>query len=198
MAYLVRDPGTGVRKVARWQTFPAVMQYVIRNACRSLGISRSGFYAYRIRIPSNRQLENELLSGKIRTLFEQHSGRYGAKRITHCLKDEGIKINRKRVAKLMRAMGLLAKGARRAYKNCQRQHTHHAGPNLIQQDGIAIHRNEVWLGDILNYDRAAGSGYLSHAVAKQRSNSLEQQEKQSVRLCLHGIILQEIEAPAGA
>lgn len=183
-------------------------QYVIRKACRSLGISRSGFYAYRTRTPSNRQLENEFLSGKIRALFEQHSGRYGAKRITHCLKDEGIKINRKRVAHLMRAMRLVAKGARRAYRNCSTQHTRQACPNLIQQDGIAIHRNEVWLGDILNDDGAVGSGCLSarlrqqdakvrpyrthrpgvavhqrslyHAAAKQRSNSLEQQERQSV------------------
>ena len=61
----------------------------------------------------------------------------------------------------MRAMGLLAKGARRAYKNCQRQHTHHAGPNLIQQNGIAIHRNEVWLGDITSIPTKEGYLYLA-------------------------------------
>jgi len=84
-------------------------RYSIRKACMTLGISRSGFYAYCARKPSDRQLENEVLSQKICEVFEQHSGRYGAKRIACALKDEGFKVNRKRVVKLMRRMASLQK-----------------------------------------------------------------------------------------
>jgi|GEM_PF-668537 len=101
-------------------------RYSIRKACMTLGISRSGFYASCARTPSGLQLENEVLSQKIREVFEQHSGRYGAKRIAHSLQDEGIKVNRKRIVKLMRTMGLYVKGARRAYKHYKKHHSNRA------------------------------------------------------------------------
>ena len=97
-------------------------RYRIKKACKTLGISHSGFYAYRARKPSDRQLENEFLSHKIHEVFEQHSGRYGAKRITYTLKDEGIKVNRKRIVRFMLAMGLYTKGAKRAYKHYNKHH----------------------------------------------------------------------------
>jgi len=122
-------------------------RYSIRKACMTLGISRSGFYAYCERKPSDRQLENEVLSQKIREVFEQHSGQYGAKRIAHSLQDEGIKVNRKRIEKLMRSMGLYTKGARRAYKNYNNKHSNRAWANVLQQDFTQDHRNKVWLGD---------------------------------------------------
>jgi len=94
-------------------------RYSIRKACKTLGISRSEFYAYRERTPSDRQLENEVLSHKIREVFEQHSGRYGAKRIAHSLQDEGIKVNRKRIVKLMRAMDSVCKGCQKSIQALQ-------------------------------------------------------------------------------
>jgi len=113
----------------------------------TLGISRSGFYAYCERKPSDRQLEKEVFSQKIREVFEQHPGRYGAKRIAHSLQDEGIKVNRKRIEKLMRSMGLYAKGARRAYKNYNKKHSNRACANVLQQDFTQGHWNKLWLGD---------------------------------------------------
>ena len=119
-------------------------RYSIRKACMTLGISRSGFYAYCERKPSDRQLENEVLSQKIREVFEQHSGQYGAKRIAHSLQDEGIKVNRKRIVKLMRSMGLYAKGARRAYNNYHKKHSNRAWANVLQQDFTQGHWNKLW------------------------------------------------------
>ena len=127
----------------------------------TLGISRSGFYAYRERKPSDRQLENEVLSQKICEVFEQHSGRYGAKRIACALKDEGFKVNRKRVVKLMRRMGLFAKGARRAYRNYNKHHSNRAYPNVLQQDFTIDGRNKVWLGDITYVPTHEGYLYLA-------------------------------------
>jgi len=127
----------------------------------TLGISRSGFYAYCARKPSDRHLENEVLSQKIREVFEQHSGRYGAKRIAHSLQDEGIKVNRKRIVKLMRTMGLYAKGARRAYKNYHKKHSNRAWANVLQQDFTQDHWNKVWLGDITYIPTHEGYLYLA-------------------------------------
>jgi putative transposase len=126
-----------------------------------LRISRSGFYAYRERKPSDRQIANGFLSKKIREVFDQHAGRYGAQRIAHTLHNEGIKINKKRVAKLMRTMDLYTKGARRAYRNYNKKHSNRACPDMLQQDFTADHRNKVWLGDITYVPTQEGYLYLA-------------------------------------
>ncbi|WP_315166514.1 IS3 family transposase [Metaclostridioides mangenotii] len=62
------------------------------------------------RKPIKRDLENEVLSSEIKEIFEEHKKRYGSLRISKALEQKGIKVNRKRVAKLMRKMELYAKG----------------------------------------------------------------------------------------
>ena len=68
------------------------------------------------RRPSKQQVEREILSEKIKSVFHEHKGRYGAVRITKALHNEGILTNTKRVGKLMHLMGLYAKGSRYKYK----------------------------------------------------------------------------------
>lgn len=92
-------------------------KYDIKKACKILKISRSGFYEYLSRKPSSRFLENEVLITEIKTIFEEHKARYGCIRITKELQNRGIIVNRKRVSKLMRKAGLMAKGARKNYQN---------------------------------------------------------------------------------
>lgn len=91
-------------------------KYNIKKACKTLNISRSGFYEHLQRKPSNRAIENEVLSQHIKRIFEEHKGRYGAKRISKSLEKEGVSANHKRVGRLMRAMELYAKGTRCCYK----------------------------------------------------------------------------------
>ena len=58
--------------------------------CRLLGVSRSGYYAWRKRLPSARARANEELTDHIRVVHEQSRGTYGAPRIWAELRDRGV------------------------------------------------------------------------------------------------------------
>ncbi|EPC8411997.1 IS3 family transposase [Bacillus thuringiensis] len=71
-----------------------------------------------------------MLSKEIQQIFEEYKGRYGSLRITKILEKKGIRVNRKRVGKLMRQMKLYAKGSRYCYKRYNKkspsfQHFYH-------------------------------------------------------------------------
>ncbi len=66
--------------------------YPMRILCRVLAVSRSGYYAWRGRKPSARNLEDERLRPKIVEAFETGRGTYGSPRVRHELVDQGIAI----------------------------------------------------------------------------------------------------------
>ena len=74
--------------------------------CRLLGVSRSGYYAWRTRPPSARACADQELTRHIREVHEQSRGTYGAPRIWAELRDRGVVCSRKRVARLLRLAGL--------------------------------------------------------------------------------------------
>ena len=81
--------------------------YPVRVMSRLLGVSASGFYAWLKRPPSERALQDIALTAKIHTIHRRSGGAYGAPSIHAELADDhGIRIGRKRVARLMRAAGL--------------------------------------------------------------------------------------------
>ena len=88
----------------------------IKKACKLLNVSRSGYYKYLEHKPSARDIENGVLSTEIKKIFDEHKSRYGSLRITKVLEQNGIEVNRKRVARLMRMMGLYPKGTNYKYK----------------------------------------------------------------------------------
>jgi len=108
-------------------------KYNIKKVCKTLNISRSGFYEYLQGQPSNRAIENEILSQNIKRIFEEHKGRYGSIRITKSLEKEGILVNHKRVGRLMRSMGLYAKGTRYRYRHYHKTTENEDRPNLLNQ-----------------------------------------------------------------
>ncbi len=77
--------------------------------CQQLGVSRSGFYAWRRRGPSRHAVRDRELLGHIERIFEEHEARYGSPRVFRQLQQEGIHTARKRVARLMREGGLKAR-----------------------------------------------------------------------------------------
>src|SRR5262249_59725001 len=74
--------------------------------CRTLGVPGSGFKAWEQRPPSDRAQVDEVLTGRIREMHERSRDSYGARRIHLDLRDEGVRVGRKRVERLMRIAGI--------------------------------------------------------------------------------------------
>jgi len=136
-------------------------KYNIKKACKTLNISRSGFYEYLQRKPSNRAIENEVLSGHIKRIFEEHKGRYGARRISKSLAKEGIYASHIRIGKLMRKTGLYARGTTNHYKRYHETTNNIERPNLLNQVFEAGGKNQIWIGDITYIHTKRGYLYLA-------------------------------------
>ena len=106
-------------------------------------------------------IENKILGERIKHIFVEHKGRYGCLRISKALENEGLKVNHKRVSKLMRPMGLYAKGTRYRYKHYQNAVKNEERPNLLNQIFKATDRNKIWLGDITYIPTKKGFLYLA-------------------------------------
>lgn len=120
----------------------------IGTMCRLLTVSRSGFYAWRHRQPTARQLANEALAEDVKAIFTAHKGRAGAPRITRELRDQGKPADRKRVAKVMRTQGLRAKAARKFKATTNSNHSLPVAPNLLEQNFEAESADQKWVSDI--------------------------------------------------
>lgn len=133
----------------------------IEKACSTLGISRGGYYEYLRRKPSRGQVENEFLGKRIQELFLRHEGRYGALRISLALHDEGIEVNHKRCGRIMRSLGLYAKGTRRTYRRYHKKTNNKERPNLLNRVFESDGRNRIWVGDMTCISTKEGFLYLA-------------------------------------
>ena len=95
--------------------------------CRRYGVSRAGFYRWQRRGVSARAEQDRHLGGEITRLFMVHHERYGSPRLHHLLRAAGWVVSRRRVARLMRALGLRAKAVRgyRPKAQLRRQYAQH-------------------------------------------------------------------------
>ena len=137
-------------------------EYPVVVMCRVLGVSESGFYAWRKRPPCQRKREDAHLTDEIRQEFHTHRGRYGSPRLHAELRDQGRSISRKRVARLMREAGLCAKRKRRRVLTTRRDITHPVAPNTLNRDFTAPEPNTKWVSDITYIPTT--QGWLSLAV----------------------------------
>lgn len=129
--------------------------------CRVLDVSRSGYYAWRQRLPSAREMADQRLLEEIIAVYEQSRRRYGSPRIHRALRQKGYRCSCKRVARLMRQNGLRAKGRRRHKVTTDSQHTHAVAQNRLQQDFSASAPNEKWCADITYVATCQGWLYLA-------------------------------------
>ncbi len=84
----------------------------IDNACRAMGVSRGGYWAWTKRKPGSRQEADSVLLSKIRDIYVKKRGVYGSPRIHDALKQKGIHCGKKRVERLMRDNEIRAKQAK--------------------------------------------------------------------------------------
>lgn len=137
-------------------------QYRVKSMCRMLGVSRSGYYAWRKRPASQRAQANERLLVRIREEYQLSRKTYGSPRIHAALRKNGVTCSRKRVARLMRLDHLAARRARkRIPRTTQRNPEAIPAPNLLNQDFSSPAPDRKWVSDITSIDTAEGWLYLA-------------------------------------
>ncbi len=135
-------------------------RYPIRMLCRSLQVSPSGYYAWRVRPESQRCGDDRQLTQLIRGVHAESDGTYGSPRIHAELTAEGVACGRAKVARLMHKAGL--KGCpKRRFRVTTKSGLARAS-NLLEQDFSAATANERWASDITYI--WTGQGWLYLAV----------------------------------
>ena len=129
--------------------------------CRLLGVSRSGYYAWRRRPPSARARADRGLSQRIREIHEQSRGTYGTPRIRAELRDAGVACSRKRVARLLRLAGLQGCHRRKGPPSPRRTPGATPAPDLVRRDFAAPAPDRLWVADITYVPTWAGFLYLA-------------------------------------
>ena len=128
--------------------------------CELLGVSPSGYYAWVKRRPSRRSQSDAVLITQIRAAHEASRGTYGAPRVHVELAAQGIRVGRKRVARLMARIGLTGVSRRKFLTTTMKDGGRQA-PDLVERDFTAQRPNLLWVADITYIPTWAGFLYLA-------------------------------------
>jgi len=136
-------------------------QFCIAVLCRVMNVTRSGYYAWKKRIPSTRQDENARLTEKIQVIFEKSRRTYGSPRILRDLRESEVTCGKHRVARLMRAAGIRAAVPRRFQITTDSKHELPIAENLLDRQFKVSEINRYWTADITYIWTRQGWLYLA-------------------------------------
>jgi putative transposase len=139
-------------------------EYPLRLMCRVLHVSVAGFYAYLQRPEPWRAVIDDVLMAHVRIAFAESGETYGAPRVHQELRAAGLPTSTKRVARLMREAGLVARRPTRGrVVTTDSTHGDPIAPNRLgrQFDVHGLAPNQVWVGDITYIPTREGFLYLS-------------------------------------
>jgi putative transposase len=139
-------------------------RYPVRILCSALGVSPSGYYAWRSRGPSARTRSDAALAVEIRRSHARSRGTYGVPRIHADLAEAGHHVSRKRVARLMRREHLAGVHRRRFVRTTIRDEHAAPFPDLVDRDFRASGPDRLWVADITALPTRSGSCYLASIV----------------------------------
>jgi transposase InsO family protein len=135
--------------------------FPVRCLCRTLGVSRAGFYAWQERAPSLRARADERLGLEITAIHAESRQRYGSPRILAELGERGHRTSRKRVARLMRRQGLAARRRRRFRVTTDSRHPFPVAPNVLARQFARAAPDTAWVTDITYIPTGEGWLYLA-------------------------------------
>jgi putative transposase len=133
----------------------------VETACVVLGVSVSGFYAWKKRPASARQIDDMVVLAHIRAEFAMSNETYGSPRMHAELKDRGLSIGRHRVARLMSENGMKARQKTRFRRTTDSDHGGPVAGNVLDQDFTATAPDQKWGVDISYVWTAEGWLYLA-------------------------------------
>ena len=127
-------------------------QFPVQRLCSVLGVSQSGYFAWKDRPACRRQRDDLVLLAHARSAFALSNGAYGSPRMTRELQELtahwGFAIGRRRTARLMRENDIKARQKRRFKRTTDSEHSWPVAPNIIDQDFAADGPNQKWGVDI--------------------------------------------------
>ncbi|NRQ37515.1 IS3 family transposase [Nonomuraea sp. NN258] len=138
----------------------------VKRACELLGVSRAAFYARRSAVPGPRAMRDAELSERIALVHAGSRGSYGAPRVHAQLRREGERCGRRRVARLMRVLGLAGRYRRRRRQSTIPDPNADRRPDLIERDFTpdAAGLDTRWCGDITYVPTDEGWLYLATVI----------------------------------
>ncbi len=132
--------------------------------CRVLKVSRSGYYAWRGRPESERDMENRRLVDRIRMVHKKSRKTYGSPRVHSQLVLDGERCSRGRVARLMSANGIRTRGRRKFVATTDSKHDLPVAENVLGRDFSVAEPDRVWVSDITYIPTDEGWLYLAGVV----------------------------------
>jgi putative transposase len=133
----------------------------VATQCRVLGLSPSGYYAWRRRQPSARAEADAALTAQIQTTYARSRGTYGAPRVHADLAAQGVHVGRKRIARLMQSARLAGVSRRRHVWTTRRDPAARPAPDLVQRAFTVDAPNHLWVADITYIASWTGVLYLA-------------------------------------
>jgi putative transposase len=132
--------------------------FSVKAMCRVLGVTRSGFYAWKKRPKPAREKSDAQLAATVASVHERSRKAYGSPRVHAELKARGVCIGRKRIERLMRENGLQGRRRRRFKRTTDSKHSGPIARNLLARDFRVSEPNRVWVTDVTAI--ATGEGWL--------------------------------------
>jgi putative transposase len=133
-------------------------EYPLKGLLAISGLARSSFYYQLAQLRLTDKYAS--LKARIHSIFAQHRGRYGYRRITAAVRREGVLVNRKTVQRLMGVLGLKSCVRIKKYRSYHGE-VGRAAPNLLERQFRAVRPNEKWVTDVTEFSVAGQKLYLS-------------------------------------
>ena len=136
-------------------------RFRVATMARVFGVSPSGYYAWRRRPPSARARADAELRARVQAIHGRSRGTYGAPRIHAELTEGGVAVSRKRVARVMRSVGVAGVSRRRGPRTTRRNAQARPAPDRVARRFEADAPNRLWVADITYVPTLAGFLYLA-------------------------------------
>jgi putative transposase len=132
--------------------------------CKQLEVSRSGYYAWRVRKPSARQQSDSVLVETIKELHQESRGTYGSPRIVDDLKERGFDVGRRRVARLMNENGITGTPVKPFKRTTDSKHNLDVADNVLNREFTVDAPDTAWATDITYVRTWEGWMYLAVVI----------------------------------
>src|SRR5262245_35488403 len=135
--------------------------FSISSLCRTLEVSRGGYYEWLSRPPRARAEVDQQVHTKVQHYFAQGRGTYGTRRIKHLLVQEGLQVSRRRIGRILAQAGLRCKTRRKFKAPRSVEHAQTIAPNQLQREFTVPMPDSVYVGDMTYLPTGEGWLYLA-------------------------------------